>query len=51
MKNSLFIIGVLDREEKEKGSESIFKEMMAEKSPNLSKYLDTFIKLTDYPKI
>ena len=37
---NLCIIGIPEREEKEKGIENVFEEMMAENFPNLKKETD-----------
>ena len=40
MKDNIRIIDIPEREEREKGSESLFKEIVAENFPNLGKQLD-----------
>ena len=35
--NNICIIGILDREEKEKGAENLFQEIIAENFPNQGK--------------
>lgn len=39
--NNLWITGVPEGEEREKGAESLFKDIMAENFPNLGPYLGT----------
>ena len=48
-KNNQFIIGILEGEEREKGAESVFKEIMAKKIPNLSRYLDIQVHKANRP--
>ena len=39
-RNNIFIMGVSEGEEKEKGTKSVFKAIMAENFPNLGKEMD-----------
>ena len=43
-RNNIHIMGILEREEKEKGIESIFKAIMAENFPNMRLEIGTQIQ-------
>ena len=42
--NNIHIIGVPEREEREKGPEKIFEEIIAENVPNMGKEIDTQVQ-------
>ena len=47
---SFLIIGVPEREEREKGAENIFEDILAENFPNLGKETDIQVQEVESPK-